>query len=594
MKRGILNLLLLVLFSSTSVVAQSYPGASLTLIASDVGNPVQLTHAGDGSGRRYVVDLNGKIFVIEQDGSVSDAPLIDLTGRVVREAESGLLSVAFHPGYSENGRFFVAFVERTGDDLALVLEEFVAEGGTVGGNGRTVLSIPKPSVFHNGGQLAFGPEGYLYLSTGDGGGGGEDPFRTAQNPDSLLGKILRIDVDRDDPYAIPPDNPFVGREGYRPEIWALGLRNPWRFSFDRESGRLFVGDVGARTWEEVDLVKRGRNYGWSEVEGFHCFRSGCDREEYEPPLIDYSREEGDRSISGGFVYRGKQETSLYGRYIFGDFVTGRIWWLEEEPQGRWSRHELMRAPFLVPAFGEDEDGELYVMELVGGRVYRLDFHSRMIFPHFVDGPSGEGKVRTELVLTNPHPEPVKGILTWTAFDGEGSPVVIDEAAGPSFEFELPAHSSRRWVTSGDQQELLRGWLEVASEVELVGSVYLSQSGADKSWEIPLFSSRPGTRVFAVGEVDSASSLNTALAVANTSSSETTAVTVEAYAGDELVDSYEVTLAPLSQGAAFLTEILELPSAWSGAVVIRATHNVAVTAMRTRDGRPERVLDLGGG
>ncbi len=292
------------------------------------------------------------------------------------EFERGLLGLAFHPAYAQNGRFFVHYTNLDGD---VVIAEYAAapDADTVDpAVERILLRIPHPEPIHNGGQLQFGPDGYLYVGIGDGGAGRQRD--NGQRKDVLLGKILRLDVDRAIPYAIPPDNPFVGDPGARPEIWALGLRNPWRFSFDRATGDLFIADVGQSTWEEVNLQPAGRaggeNYGWAAMEGPTCLVSAeeCATGAFTGPVATYGHNpDGGCAIVGGYVYRGRRFESLVGTYFFGDFCTGRIWGMRRGARGEWSWSELKISDLRISSFGEAEDGELFVLDHQGGGVYRL-------------------------------------------------------------------------------------------------------------------------------------------------------------------------------------------------------------------------------
>jgi glucose/arabinose dehydrogenase len=236
------------------------------------------------------------------------------------------------------------------------------------------LTIEQPFSNHNGGDIAFGPDGYLWIATGDGGSGG-DPQGNGQNPQSLLGKLLRVDVDHGATYTIPPDNPFVEDPGTRAEIWALGLRNPWRFSFDRDTGDLFIGDVGQNQWEEIDFEPRtdpgGRNYGWNTMEGGHCFLSGaCETDDLTLPIFEYSHSSG-CSVTGGYVYRGSRFPALTGLYLFGDFCSGTIWALSPGGPGAWMVAVVARTDVAIAGFGEDESGEIYLTDLGSGTVYRI-------------------------------------------------------------------------------------------------------------------------------------------------------------------------------------------------------------------------------
>ena len=340
-------------------------------------NAVYLTHAGDGSGRIFVVEKAGLISAFPNREDVTEAAaFLDIRGRVNSGPnEAGLLGLAFHPGYASNGRFYVYY---TRGNLVSRLSEFRVSGDPDRADAageRVLLEVEQPASNHNGGQIAFGMDGYLYLGLGDG-GGANDTFGNGQNPRTLLGAILRIDVDGrsgDLAYAIPEDNPYAGNSnGWREEIWAWGLRNPWRFSFDRQMGDLWAGDVGQNRWEEVDLIERGKNYGWNTMEGFHCFQpsSGCDTAGLAMPVVDYNHSEGN-SITGGYVYRGPRLSRLAGVYLYGDYVTRRVWGLRYE-DGRTVENRLIAtSPSPIASFGEDASGEVYVVGY-DGRIYVLD------------------------------------------------------------------------------------------------------------------------------------------------------------------------------------------------------------------------------
>jgi uncharacterized repeat protein (TIGR03806 family) len=341
---------------------------------------VYLTHAGDGSGRLFVVERNGVVRVFSP-GESQAANFLDIRDRVRSvPLEAGLFCLAFHPDYSINGRLYLFYThsDRDSDQLLLRLSEFSVSDQNpdraLASTERILLSVPQPAPSHNGGQIAFGPDRMLYVSLGDG-KDPNDPFQNGQDPTTILGAILRLDVDGRDPgleYAVPPDNPFAGTEdGRRSEIWAWGLRNPWRFSFDRLSGELWAGDVGQNTWEEIDLIKKGGNYGWSHMEGFHCFPSDadCDPTRYQLPIFEYDRSQGS-SITGGYVYRGHRLPQVHGWYIYGDFASRRVWALRRRPDAPPEHQVLATCPSALVSFGEDEDGEVYAVGF-DGKIYRL-------------------------------------------------------------------------------------------------------------------------------------------------------------------------------------------------------------------------------
>jgi len=302
--------------------------------------------------------------------SVLAEPFLDIDARVQSGGERGLFSMAFHPNYAENGRFYVNYSDNSGDTVVSEFSVSADPDLADPASEREILNIEQPFGNHNGGQLQFGPDGFLYVGMGDGGSGG-DPQEHGQDLSTLLGALLRIDIDGQAPYQVPADNPFVGVQGAAPEIWAYGLRNPWRFSFDRESGELFAADVGQNSVEEVDLIVRGGNYGWNTMEGSECFDppQGCNQTGLSLPIAEYTHALG-VSVTGGYVYRGEQFPDLYGKYIFADYVSSRFWVLTPDGQGQWEMEEVLRPGFFISSFGEDEDGELYVIDY-GGRVLHI-------------------------------------------------------------------------------------------------------------------------------------------------------------------------------------------------------------------------------
>lgn len=337
--------------------------------------PVYLTHSGDGTGRLFVVEKSGVIKVVDQDDK-STEEFLEITGRVGDNGfERGLLGLAFHPLFEDNGRFFVYYTDNSGDS---VISEFsVDENSGVGDENseKIILTIEQPAESHNGGQLQFGNDGYLYIGTGDGGFVG-DPMGNAQNLETLLGKILRIDVNMGNNYSIPEDNPFIDDVNAKDEIWAYGLRHPWRFSFDSENHDLYIADVGEAEWEEVNYQpansEGGENYGWKYMEGFHEFRppDDFDMSELTLPVAEYGHDPG-CSVTGGYVYRGVNYESLEGIYFFGDFCTGNIWGLKRDTNNNWNYSELLETDLAISSFGIDEENEIYVMGLNSGDIYRI-------------------------------------------------------------------------------------------------------------------------------------------------------------------------------------------------------------------------------
>jgi glucose/arabinose dehydrogenase len=349
--------------------------AAITLtpvVSSGLSSPIFVGHAGDGSNRLFIAERGGIIRVV-QPGAPTASVFLNIQTRIVAGGERGLLGLAFHPDYASNGRFFV-FYTRASDGDIVVAEYQVSADPNVADPAETVLLTIEHSANtnHNGGMLAFGPDDLLYIGVGDG-GGGNDPPNNAQNIGVLLGKILRIDVDRPDsgagtPYSSPPDNPFVGEDG-RDEIYALGWRNPWRFSFDRMTGAQWVADVGQGAREEVDApVINGGNYGWRVYEGFACTNNDpslCTPVNYIPPVFDYAHTNGRCSITGGYVYRGSQGALPAGTYVYGDYCTGEIFAWDGSVQS-----VLLDTAMNISSFGEDEQGEIYVVNL-GGTVSRI-------------------------------------------------------------------------------------------------------------------------------------------------------------------------------------------------------------------------------
>jgi glucose/arabinose dehydrogenase len=349
-------------------------------VASGLSSPLLVTHAGDGSDRLFVVEKTGTVRIVKGD-DLQSAAFIDISRSVSDGGEQGLLGLAFHPSFESNGKLYLSYTDLNG---ASVIREYRVSSNpdrVDGSSGRTLLRVKQPYANHNGGHIAFGPDGYLYIGLGDGGSRG-DPGNRAQSRDTLLGKILRIDVNRRTgslPYGIPSTNPYVGRSGLD-QIWSYGLRNPWRFSFDRSTGDLWIGDVGQGSWEEVDRALpssgrnagRGVNYGWRVMEGAHCYRpsSGCIRTGRTLPLTEYSHANGRCSITGGYVYRGTSYPDLVGAYLFADYCSGEIWFVDRAASRGVAPRRALDTSALITSFGEDEAGELYVTN-AEGTVYRI-------------------------------------------------------------------------------------------------------------------------------------------------------------------------------------------------------------------------------
>ena len=335
-----------------------------------LAGPLLLTHAGDGSGRSFIVEQGGTIRMVE-NGELVEEPFMDISDKTEGGGEQGLLGLAFHPDFERNGRFFVNYTDLAGDTIVAAYE---ADGTRADPDSEEVLlKIEQPYPNHNGGHLAFGPDGYLYIASGDGGSGG-DPEDNGQDRNALLGKLLRIDVDAEDPYGIPADNPFAEGDDGAPEVWAYGLRNPWRFSFDEETESLWVADVGQGELEEIDRVaadEAGLNFGWNEMEGSRCFEGDdCDTSGKVLPVTEYGHDLG-CSVTGGFVYRGAEFPELNGAYFFADYCSGNIWAIDAAADAPVEPTLLFSSERALSSFGLDEEGELYVTDIGAGEILRL-------------------------------------------------------------------------------------------------------------------------------------------------------------------------------------------------------------------------------
>ena len=369
--------------SPTTSVAPSQPfdpnavSIELEVVAAGLDSPLAVTHAGDGSGRLFVAEQGGAIRIV-RDGMLTNRPFLDITGRIRSGGERGLLGLVFHPEYPDDPRFFVNYTDKEGDTQIAAYRHDPADPDRAIAEETRLLSIGQPYANHNGGALAFGPDGYLYIATGDGGSGG-DPHGFGQALDAVLGKILRIDVDAPTgsrQYSVPDDNPFVATPGARPEIWHYGLRNPWRISFDRANGDLWIGDVGQNAWEEVDVARGGTgglNFGWNRMEGAHCFRpeSGCEDPALTLPVTEYAHDEGGCTILGGNVYRGAAQSALAGGYLFADYCSGLMWAINAGTDGPVAPVLVAETGRSPSAFGEDEAGEIYVTDISAGELLRV-------------------------------------------------------------------------------------------------------------------------------------------------------------------------------------------------------------------------------
>ncbi len=369
------HLYLLFCFCAFSAFAQ--PQLVLEQVGTGFSTPVDIENAGDD--RLFIVERDGIIRILNTDGTTVSTPFLNINPRVSNSGgERGLLGLAFHPDYANNGYFFVNYTDNSGKSVISRFSVNTFDPNTADATSeKIVLTQTQPYSNHNGGDLAFGPDGYLYIGLGDGGSGG-DPENRSQNRQTFLGKMLRIDIDTDEPYAIPADNPFVDDDSTLDEIWAVGLRNPWRYSFDRETGDLWIGDVGQGELEEVDLQPAdspgGENYGWRCYEGTNPYTlTGCgDISQYTFPVHDYTHGSNGCSITGGFVYRGEDYPGLQGYYIYADFCSDRIFALRQNEAGEWVNIDLANPSGVgISSFGEDQNGEMYMAGLSNGKIYRL-------------------------------------------------------------------------------------------------------------------------------------------------------------------------------------------------------------------------------
>jgi glucose/arabinose dehydrogenase len=356
---------------STGAPDLAHLAVTLEPYVSVEGGPLGIDAPDDGSGRLFVIAQDGRIWVVDETGKVLSTPMIDLGSRLKSGGEQGLLGLAIHPGFPTDPRVFVNYTNKDGDSVIASLAVDPNDPNRLDPDShREILFLDQPFANHNGGDLLFGPDGYLYAFFGDGGSGG-DPQGNGQNRDALLGKVLRLDVDHpggDLAYSIPADNPFVGRDG-RDEIWLMGMRNPWRASFDRATGDLWIGDVGQGAWEEVDVARAGAgglNFGWNVTEGNHCYQpaDNCNTDGLTAPVTDYGHTLG-CTVVGGYVYRGAKYPAMSGAYLFADYCSGRIFAIDPAVDGYRKPVEVGNAGGNLSSFGQDAAGELYITHLDG-------------------------------------------------------------------------------------------------------------------------------------------------------------------------------------------------------------------------------------
>ncbi len=355
--------------------AYKTPKVELAQMVGGLAKPVTITAMPDVADKRlFVVEQDGLIRTIKADKTLDATPFLDIKSKVKSSGEMGLLGLAFHPNVADNRYFFVDYVDK--NQTTVIARYTISKATGLGdpSSEKILLKISQPYVNHKGGNVVFGPDGYLYIGMGDGGSGG-DPENRGQNKNELLGKMLRLNVDGGDAYAIPADNPFA-KGGAKPEIWAFGLRNPWRFSFDRKNGDLYIADVGQGDYEELDLQKAGskggENYGWRCYEGSHEFNiNGCQSAaSYVKPIVEYGHTEGRCSITGGYVYRGAKYPALGGKYFYGDFCGGQLYYTEQV-SGAWAPVLAASTGYQISVFGEDSSGELYAANYATGVIYQV-------------------------------------------------------------------------------------------------------------------------------------------------------------------------------------------------------------------------------
>ncbi|HVN16758.1 MAG TPA: PQQ-dependent sugar dehydrogenase [Anaerolineales bacterium] len=359
--------------TSTPAAATIFPDPgnyTWKMVAQGLTRPVGLKSPGDGTGRLFIVEQHGRILILQNE-QILQKPFLDIANEVGSSGnEQGLLGLAFHPNYAQSGFFFINYTDNNGNTV--IARFHVSSDPNVAdpSSETALLHVQQPFPNHNGGSLAFGPDGYLYAGLGDGGSGG-DPYGNAQNTNVRLGKILRIDVDHGNPYAIPDGNPFP--TGSAPEVWAYGLRNPWRFSFDKATGDLYIGDVGQDAWEEIDFLPAGSpsgtDFGWNLMEGNHPYK-GQNQPNFTAPVAEYNHQVGGCAVTGGYVYRGAALPEWQGIYLYGDYCSGIVWGLIHSTNG-WQSQVLFQTGFNISSFGQDESGELYIVDLKGA-VYRLE------------------------------------------------------------------------------------------------------------------------------------------------------------------------------------------------------------------------------
>lgn len=422
------NFTLLILVCLINFVSYSQNIIALQPVATGFVRPATIENCGDS--RLFVVQQTGQIIIIDSTGNKRNKPFLDISDRVLSSGnEQGLLGLAFDPDYLNNGYFYVNYINKSGNTQ---ISRFKANYPNTASpaSEKKILQIQQPFNNHNGGDTRFGPDGYLYIGMGDGGSGG-DPNNNAQNPQSLLGKMLRIDVHHGNPYSIPADNPFVDSSRYKKEIWALGLRNPWRWSFDALNGNLIIADVGQETWEEVDYQGKagGKNYGWRCYEGNHAYNTaGCNPQSfYKYPIYEYehSSTTGDCSIIGGFVYRGKKYSSLKGKYFFTDYCSGIIRTLVIHNPNATEEDVYHGDSYAYTTFGVDNKNEIYLANASNGTIYH-------IVPVTTALQNANAETVSESFTVAPNPSNGNFIITYKSAKSQKVNVIIQNTLGEPF------------------------------------------------------------------------------------------------------------------------------------------------------------------
>ena len=565
------------------------PVVHLQELVSGLDQPIAVKNAGDGSGRLFVLERAGRIRIIE-GGDLRPEPFLDISDQVDVIGEGGLIGLAFHPDFPSNGVFLVNYTASMAGTYRIVVSRFrtsTQSPNQADPAEEVILEIGHQTLIHNGGELAFGRDGYLYISVGDG-AFMEELGDLAQDLSSLSGKILRIDVDQD-PYGIPPDNPFVGEEGARGEIWAYGFRNPFRMSFDRLTDRLYVGDVGEAHAEEIDLVVRGGNYGWRNLEGDQCFPPSvedCGQEGFVAPIAVYGRDKG-VAVIGGLVYRGPTPTELWGSYFFSDFVSGRVWELREISGGRFRRRQVGLLGMLAASWGEDERGEILIPGIQNGKLFKLLFSWFENHAQVVSGVFGDLRLTTRFDFHNLSDQPAQGTLRFLNADGQPQAVMIDGGSTSDLPIELDSGESRS-LTLDPEHNRFQGWALSLTDGPLSSSVHFLVGETGGLEPVPVSTASPSTwskksRVLVVRE----GLLSAAFAIVNPWNE-------PASVGLLLSEDVEIArfdLEPLQQITFHLATLAGVPPDYQGPVLLESDEEVAVTAVATVGGVPVSGLSV---